>query len=147
MQKKTKLSTTAVLSSIEILKKLKIIKIIKTDVTKNVQVDLDSKNYTSYKRIFNLYQIEKYTDFFIEKFNPQTIVLFGSYAKGEDIEESDIDILILTNHKINLNLDFMEKDLKRKINLHVLPSLDKSESEFKNAISNGIVLYGYLKLV
>ena len=69
--------------------------------------------------------------------------MFGSFAKGEDIEESDLDILILTSRKADISnfLQACEKEFNRKINLHILPSLEKSSYTFKNAVANGIVLH------
>jgi predicted nucleotidyltransferase len=153
LAKETKQSTTAVISAIKDLNKFKIVSLNKTDLTTNIKADTGSDAYGFYKKIFNLYRLERYLiiDNLKETFQAETIVLFGSFAKGEDIEESDIDILIITNRKGNEDIgDFLgvcEKELNRKINLHILPSLEKSSNEFKNAIANGVVLYGYLKVI
>ena len=45
------------------------------------------------------------------------------------------------------NIKTFEKELKRKINIHILPSLHQSYKEFKNTAANGIVLHGYLKII
>lgn len=153
LAKETKQSTTAVVSAIRDLNKFKIVKLDKTDLTTNIRADTESDAYRFYKKIFNIYRLERYT--IIEKlketFQSETIVLFGSFAKGEDIEESDIDILVITNQKekesISDFLDICEKTLNRKINLHILPSLENSSKEFRNAVANGIVLHGYLKVL
>ena len=153
LAKETKQSTTAVVSAIRDLSNFKIVRLDKTDLTTNVRANLDSEAYRFYKKIFNLYRLERYliVETLIETFQAETIVLFGSFAKGEDIEKSDIDILIITNNKEKDNisnfLGICEKELNRKINLHILPTLDKSSEEFKNAVANGIVLHGYLKVV
>jgi predicted nucleotidyltransferase len=34
-----------------------------------------------------------------EKFRPEKIVLFGSYAHGQPTEDSDVDLLVVMNHK------------------------------------------------
>jgi predicted nucleotidyltransferase len=82
---------------------------------------------------------------------PRAIVLFGSFAKGEDTEESDIDILVITSNKRNAEVDrflyLCEKEFNRHVNIMVMETLDKTESAFKNSIANGIVLYGYVKVV
>lgn len=153
LAKETGLSTTSVVSSVRDLDDFKIVRLEKTDLTTNVIADLDSESYKSYKRIFNLYRLESYSviETLIDAFHAETIVLFGSFAKGEDIENSDIDLLILTNNKekrdITALLGKYEQGLNRKINLHILPTLDKTSKEFKNAAANGIVLYGYLKVI
>jgi predicted nucleotidyltransferase len=151
LSKETGLSTTAVKSSLKELHGYGIVQVEESGVTTDVRADLDSESYAFYKRIFNLYRLERYSMVKSLKaaFNAEAIVLFGSFAKGEDIEKSDVDILILAKgqgKKIN-NLGAWERELNRKIDLHVLGSLDGSSKEFKNAVANGIVLYGYLKVV
>lgn len=150
----TGFSTTAIDDAIEELKNFDIIKIVHSNLTKNVKANLNSEAYRFYKLIFNLYRLKRYSiiDNLIEIFqNPEAIVLFGSFAKGEDIEQSDIDILVISKNEPNENLsDFVniiEKELKRKSDLHILPSLERSSVEFKNAVANGIVLHGYLKVL
>ena len=41
----------------------------------------------------NLPEIEQIVTFITSKFSPEKIVLFGSYARGENKINSDIDIL------------------------------------------------------
>ena len=154
LEKETGFSTTAVIDAIEELKKYNIITIEETPLTTNIKANLDSEAYRFYKLVFNLYRLKRYlfVDKLVEIFNnPEAIVLFGSFAKGEDIEESDIDILVISSQKNNENLEdfanLFEKELNRKINIHILPSLAKSSNEFKNAVANGIVLHGYLKII
>ncbi len=149
--KETKLSTTAVVQAIVDLKNADIILVEHSDFTKNVKANVESDIYKFYKRVFNLYRLERHH--FIEtlkqQFQAKTIILFGSFARGEDIESSDIDLLIISNRKENIIplLHRMEKELNRPIHLHFLESIDKSEPEFKNALANGIVLHGYLKII
>lgn len=154
LEKETGFSTSAVIDSVNKLKEYGIVTIDETPLTTNIKADLDSEAYRFYKLVFNIYRLKRYlfVDKLIEIFNnPEAIVLFGSFAKGEDIEESDIDILIISSNKPKDYMeDFVntfEKELSRKINIHILPSLDKSSKEFKNAVANGITLYGYLKVV
>ena len=154
LEKETGFSTTAVIDAIEELKKYNIITIEETPLTTNIKANLDSEAYRFYKLVFNLYRLKRYlfVDKLVEIFNnPEAIVLFGSFAKGEDIEESDIDILVISSQKNNENLEdfanLFKKELNRKINIHILPSLAKSSNEFKNAVANGIVLHGYLKIL
>lgn len=158
LENETGFSTTAVTKAVEDLQKFKIINVEETALTKNVKANLDSEEYRFYKLVFNLYRLKRYL--FVNKLmelfgKPEAIVLFGSSARGEDVEESDIDILVLSSkplsgeRKSDLNetLGVYGRDFNRKINIIVLQSLDKSLPEFKNAIANGIVLYGYLKVV
>ena len=154
LEKEAGISTTAVIDSIKKLKDYDIIKLEETPLTTNVRANMDSEAYRFYKLLFNLYRLKRYKfiDNLIEVFNnPEAIVLFGSFAKGEDIEESDIDILIISSHKNQEDFSDMlgkfEEELNRKINILILDSLAKSSNEFKNAVANGIVLHGYLKIL
>ncbi len=153
LAEETRLSTTAVVRSLEELEHFRIIIVEQTPLTKNIKADLNSDAYTFYKTIFNLYRLKRYgfVDELVRVYAPETIVLFGSFAKGEDIEESDIDIMILNAHQsvgVALeNIKDYKQEFCRNINLHFLWSLEKSSNEFRNAAANGIVLYGYLKVV
>tara|TARA_Y100000034_G_scaffold101786_1_gene126296 strand:- start:510 stop:1079 length:570 start_codon:yes stop_codon:yes gene_type:complete len=147
------ISTTAAASTIDELKEYKIICVEKTAITSKIKADQESESYRFYKKIFNIYRLERYNiiNTIKDAYRAKTIILFGSFARGEDIERSDIDILILTNNKekpdIKRFLSICEKKLNRNINLTVLKSLEKSASEFKNNIANGIILHGYLKVI
>ena len=154
LEKETGFSTTAVIDAITELKEYNIIQVEETPLTTNIKANLESEAYRFYKIVFNLYRLKRYlfVDKLVEVFNnPEAIVLFGSFAKGEDIEESDIDILVISPSKNRESLghfvNAFEKELNRKINIHILSSLDKSSNEFKNAAANGIVLHGYLKII
>lgn len=75
---------------------------------------------------------------------PETIILFGSASKGEDLITSDIDLFIQCE-KTKINLEEYEQKLKRKINLFFSLKFDKLSNELKNNIVNGYILQGYLK--
>jgi len=40
-------------------------------------------------------QINEITERIVKNFNPQKIILFGSYANGTPTEESDLDLLVI----------------------------------------------------
>ena len=112
LAKETGLSTTAVAKNIKELEKNEVIDVENTELTKNIKANTSSEEYRSLKRVFNLYQLEYHglVKLLRKTFNPKVIVLFGSFSKGEDIEESDIDLLILTNQKKkSVNLGKYEK--------------------------------------
>ena len=79
-----------------------------------------------------------------EKLMPKSIVLFGSYARGEDIENSDIDLFVECK-KEELDLEKFEKKLSRGIELHFNDKFTLYPKELKNNIINGIVLSGFLE--
>ena len=153
LEKETEFSTTAIIDAVNELKSFGIIEVFETPITKNIKAKLDSEAYGFYKIIFNLYRLKRYgfVDNLLEIFNnPEAIVLYGSFAKGEDIEESDVDFLVISSNAsadLSTFKNTFEKEMHRKIDITVLPSLDKSSAEFKNAVANGIVLHGYLKVL
>ncbi len=77
--------------------------------------------------------------------SPDAIILFGSASKGEDIEESDIDIFLQAKEK-KIQLEKYEKLLNRKISLFFKESFGKLSEELKNNILNGVILRGYIKV-
>lgn len=153
LEKETGFSTTAVVAAIEELGEHDLIIREETTLTKNIKANLEAEEYRFYKRICNLYRLKTFgfVDELIKTYNyPETIVLFGSFAKGEDIEESDIDLLIVSAHKSPEEINQVSKYetiFQRKINVHIITDFKRSSKEFKNTIANGIVLYGYLKVV
>ena len=44
-------------------------------------------------------QIQKLTDEIAEKFSPQKIILFGSYAYGTPTVDSDVDLMVVMNYR------------------------------------------------
>ena len=125
LEKETGFSTTAVVDSINELKKYGIVQMEETPLTTNVKADLESEAYRFYKLIFNLYRIKRYLfiDGLVEKLNnPESIVLFGSFSKGEDAEQSDIDILVISHNKPDERLqDFVDicNYLKRAVAIYL----------------------------
>ena len=110
------------------------------------QADVNSKQYWRAKKIHNLQAIidSGIVEFLEQKLMPKTIVLFGSYQKGEDTEESDIDVYVQCTPE-ELTLQPFKKKFERKIQLHFNPDFSSYPKELKNSIINGIVLYGYLE--
>jgi len=88
----------------------------------------------------------------IEEFNhPKAIILFGSFSKGEDIADSDIDLLIITPIKKEINLLKFEKVLDHKIQLFQYSDkemgvMKSKNKELINSWINGVVLNGYWEL-
>ncbi len=85
-------------------------------------------------------------DFLADRFVPNAIVLFGSASRGEDIESSDIDLLVVSEVE-EIDVREYERLLKRKINILFEPDVAKMPRELMNNIINGIVIYGYLKVL
>ena len=84
-------------------------------------------------------------EYLSQKINPACIVLFGSASRGEDSEESDIDLFVQAKESF-LHVTKYEGLLHRKINILFEPNLKKLPKELLNNIINGQILYGYFKV-
>lgn len=84
--------------------------------------------------------------------NVSSIVLFGSVAKGEDDENSDIDIVVIGKEK-DLSLSEIRKKLNKEINLHAFlwsewnKQADTNKAFYFDVITYGIPLYGELPVI
>lgn len=101
------------------------------------------------KKLFNIKSL--YTSELIEflktELSNPPIIVFGSYSKGEDIEESDIDLYIETPSKIQPSLEKFEKILNRKIQIFEHKNINEIKNKnLANNIINGIVLNNYVEV-
>ena len=108
--------------------------------------DFQKKEHKALKRLYNLESLmdSGIIEHIIKKTTPSCIYVFGSYSRGEDTEDSDIDIFIEAEKKDIDNKTF-ENVLKRKIEPHFNPDFRKYPKELKNNIINGTKLYGHLE--
>ena len=106
------------------------------------------------KIVYNLGFVYKsgLVEFLIEHFkNPKAILLFGSFRKGEDLTNSDIDIAIESNEIKDYQtmglreLTEFEKIIGRKIQIHLFNREGIDDNLFNN-IANGILLWGFLEV-
>ena len=99
--------------------------------------------------------IDQIVELITSKITPERIVLFGSYAKGEHKENSDVDILIiiknlenerkitgllykeLLNSNISISVDFLAIDYDKYNALK-----DKIGYIYKTIDKEGRILYG-----
>lgn len=79
-----------------------------------------------------------------ENLSPEAIILYGSYVRGEAIDDSDIDLFIIGNEK-KLELKKYEKLIGKKIHLMFKKRFNLLNKELKNNLINGIILKGYLE--
>ena len=107
----------------------------------------DSELFKMYKKFDITFRINKsgLLNYIYDNCIPNAIILFGSASKGEDIEESDIDLFIQAKEK-KLDLRKYELLFNRKITLFFEENFAKLNAELKNNILNGIVLKGYIKV-
>jgi len=142
ISRKIKLAPTSVRNHIKDLLAKNLIKKKKAKPFDGFVANRENEEFIFYKRVYNLYSLKELSKFLTSSLWPKLIVVFGSYARGEDIEESDIDILIISKIKKEINLERFEKNLKRKINLLIIDKLEKLDKNLIKKIYDGIVLYG-----
>jgi len=110
------------------------------------KANIENRLFKDYKMIYNLSSLLEsgLIKFIEEKLMPKSIILFGSYRRGEDAENSDIDIFVECKEE-ELNLDKFERKLNRNIQLHFKENFNLYPKELKNNIMNGIVVGGFLE--
>ncbi len=108
--------------------------------------NFDSNIFRRYKMLYNLTSLLEsgLIEFLEDRLAPKSIVVFGSYSRGEDIEESDIDIFIEAKGE-EMDLKLFEKVLHRNIQLHFKEDFTSYPKELKNNIINGFVIHGFLE--
>jgi len=108
-----------------------------------------SEKYLLEKKLYNVKKIYEsgIIEHLREKLSNPSIVLFGSFAKGEDTEESDIDLYIETPSRKKVSLEKFEKLLKRRIQVFQHKNLNEiSNSHLANNIINGFLLNGFVEV-
>lgn len=87
-----------------------------------------------------------YIDSISTKYNISQAILFGSFAKGTNHDDSDIDIAIIINNVVDIidaQIDLMK--LRRKIDLRIEPHpFMISDFNQSNPVVNEILKYGII---
>ena len=140
----------AVMKALPNLGKKCLIKIQQDKETKRWSIELDRNNHKvmQLKRVDNLKQVYEsgLADFLEKEFAGATIILFGSYSRGEDIINSDIDIAVIGRKDKLIDLTYYEKTLDRKININFYGSFKSIHKHLKENLCNGIILIGGFEL-
>lgn len=144
LARRTEISPPTSLHIVRNLVKEGILQESKVATASQISANFESEAYKRKKKAYNIESI--YTSGLIDYLRrvyhePKAIIMFGSYARGEDVERSDIDIAIITAEEKILDLKQFEKALSRTINIHET-ALEKVSQEFRNNLYNGVVLYG-----
>ncbi len=88
----------------------------------------------------------------VEKFNPQKIILFGSYARGDFKPESDLDLLVVMETSLrenrqallieqSLDVDLFGLDLLVKTPQGLSERIAQGDRFLQNIVETGRVLY------
>lgn len=146
LAREIKLAATSIKIHLRELERQNLVKKEKTGVYDAYKADFDGEEFRFYKKVLNLINLREsgiISD--LERMTtPDAIILFGSYAKGEDTENSDIDIFLLTKEK-KIELWKYERKLNRKIQLFFSEDLNKLPAELQNNIINGVIVSGFIK--
>lgn len=133
------------------LEKKKILKYEKDKLYDFYQANIDSLEYRDLKLYYSIRKIrdsgliEELNKFYLKP----TIILFGSVSTGYDVEDSDIDLVVLSEKK---NVFKKKKNyeilLKRELQIFLINDLkDLKNEHLINSVLNGIVLQGEIKWI
>ena len=150
IERELKLSLPSVIRYVKELVKDGLLKENKISEVMFYTADRSNKNFRLEKVIYNLRSLYHcgLVEFLITEYSNPSILLFGSYSKGEDIETSDVDIYVETSSKKKVNLQKFEKTLERKIQLFIYPHIkDVPNPQLANNILNGISLNGQVEVI
>lgn len=143
-------SPPAVMKALPDLEKEGLIVMLQDKETKRWSIGLKRDNHQimQLKRVDNLLLIYEtgLADFLEKELAGATIILFGSYSRGEDIINSDIDIAIIGRKYKLIDAAKYEIYLQRKITLNFYDSFKNIHQHLKENLCNGIVLVGGIEL-
>ncbi|MGE0793650.1 MAG: nucleotidyltransferase domain-containing protein [Candidatus Woesearchaeota archaeon] len=143
-------SQPAVIKALPELIKNEYIQVQQDKESKRWEIELNKSNnqIMQLKRVDNLKQIyeSNLANFLEEQLPGATIILFGSYSRGDDLINSDIDVAVIGRKDKLINLEKYEKILQRTINLSFFGSWSKININLKENICNGIILFGTVEL-
>jgi len=152
--RKTKISKATVSKIIANLKKCGFVEVINLGVVYRIRANTENWIYQREKIAHNFASIYRsnIVEFLVKEFNnPKCIVLLGSFRKGEDDKDSDVDIAVEVSGKIETGIfnydEFREFEdiVGRKVAVHVFNRKKITNNVF-TGIANGIVLYGLLEV-
>ncbi len=147
LSRKVKLASTSIKIHLNRLIKEGFVIEKKDDIFKYYVANFDSEKFRFYKKINWLMSLNDFglVQYLNDSCVPDAIVLFGSCAKGEDTEKSDMDIYVQSSKK-KLDIEKYEKMINREIQLFFSEDINKLPKELRNNVLNGIKLDGYIKV-
>src|SRR3989344_4060846 len=103
----SRLSKISPPSVVNYLKEFEKQELIKSYVKRDIpfyKAEIDNEKFRQYKKLSILFELENsgFIDFLWDRLSPECIILYGSYAKGESTESSDIDLFINPKEKSSL---------------------------------------------
>ncbi len=147
LSRRVKLAQPSIINHLKALSKENLIIKEKKGIYPTFRANRENNMFSLYKKIDLMLRLKQIglLDYINDLCMPDSLILFGSASRGEDIEGSDIDIFIQAPEK-NLSLENYEKQINRKISLFFEENFMRLSKELKNNILNGILLKGYIKV-
>lgn len=149
IERTLKLPLPSVIRYCKEMEKEGILTTIKTGNVNFYVANRGSEKYLLEKKLCNIKKIYEsgLIEYIRQELSNPAIVLFGSFSKGEDTEESDIDLYIETPSKKKVILEKFEKLLKRRIQVFQHKNLNEISNPYlANNIINGITLNNYIEV-
>ena len=114
----------------------------------SIELNRDSEKVVGMKRVENLKMIYEsgIVSFLEERFPGSVIILFGSYAFGEDNMESDIDIAVVGCKSKVVDLGKYDKFFEREVRVNFYDSFGDIHKNLRSNICSGVVLVGRISL-
>jgi predicted nucleotidyltransferase len=114
----------------------------------SITLNRDNKLTMQLKRAENLKMVydSGILELLEEEFPGSTIILFGSFSRGDDTITSDIDIAIINSKEKTIDLNKFEKYFEKKIILNFYGELNEVHKNLRENLCNGIVLSGGISL-
>lgn len=88
-----------------------------------------------------LTEIERMVQRIVEGFDPQTIILFGSYARGTYGPDSDVDLLVIMNvegSKKEITIQIDRALIDRRIPLDIVVVTPEDVERYRGLVGNVI---------
>ncbi|MBM3303516.1 MAG: nucleotidyltransferase domain-containing protein [Candidatus Aenigmarchaeota archaeon] len=113
----------------------------------SIELNRDSREVIWLKRADNLRHLYEsgLVQYFYDRLPGSVVILFGSYAFGEDTAKSDIDIAVIGQKK-EMETGKFEKMLERPVIINHYRSFKDIDKHLLNNILNGITLKGAVEL-
>ena len=149
IERALKLPLPSVIRYCKELEKEGILAIVKTGNVIFYTANRASEKYLLEKKLCNIKKVYSsgLIEYLRQELSNPAVVLFGSFAKGEDTEESDIDLYIETPSKKKASLKKFENILKKGIQVFQHKNLNEiSNPHLANNIINGITLNNYIEV-
>jgi predicted nucleotidyltransferase len=105
------------------------------------------------KKLYNIHRIATsgIIQFCDKELSYPAIILFGSWAKGENHQKSDIDLFIIASDPKQIDLSKFEKALRSEIQVFVespaaFKKMRSTNKELLNNVLNGVILTGFVEV-